>query len=108
METAEGAREWCTSAKGPRRRSGPTGKARHHCWGGQEEEGWIAIGISFSALTQTWRAELQAARHLLCGLQVAVPAVWAKHDRGASCMVYRWQRANQSSQTPGVDIAHHH
>ena len=37
----------------PGRRSGPTGEAKHHYWGGQEEEGQIAIGISFSAHVQT-------------------------------------------------------
>ena len=30
----------------PRRRSRPSGEARRHCWGGQEEEGQITIGNS--------------------------------------------------------------
>ena len=30
----------------PGRRFGPAGEARCHCWGGREEEGWTAIGIS--------------------------------------------------------------
>ena len=30
----------------PGRRSGPTGEARHHCWGGQEK-GQTTMGISF-------------------------------------------------------------
>ena len=40
----------------PRRRSGPTGKARCHKKkeeGGQEEEGWTATGISFSVDSKT-------------------------------------------------------
>ena len=72
----------------PRRRSGPTGEARHHCWGGQEEEGWTTIRISFPAhvcvdfqrVEHIWH-RLQVARghllglwetgHLSCRLQVA-------------------------------------
>ena len=41
-ETACRARDAYTKgwgAKHPMRRSGPTGEARQHCWGGQEEEG---------------------------------------------------------------------
>ena len=34
----------------PERRSEPTGGARCHCWGGQENKGWTAIGI-FSLVT---------------------------------------------------------
>ena len=33
----------------PGRRSGPSGEERHHCWGGQEEEGWTTRGTSFPA-----------------------------------------------------------
>ena len=36
------------------------------------------------------RVGLQTVRHLLRGLQVAVPPTWAKCDGSASCMVYRW------------------
>ena len=32
--------------KEPRRRSGPIGEAKHHFWGGGEEDVWITIGIS--------------------------------------------------------------
>ena len=32
----------------PGRRYGSIEEARHHCWGGQEEEQWPTIGISFS------------------------------------------------------------
>ena len=38
-----------------RRRSGSAGEARCHCWGGQEEEEWTTIGISFTAHMQTLR-----------------------------------------------------
>ena len=37
------------------RRSEPAGEAKRHCWGGQEEEGWTAMEIFFSAHTQTLR-----------------------------------------------------
>ena len=43
-------------AREPGRRSRLAGERRHHCWGGQEEEGWTAIGISFPMHAQTLRA----------------------------------------------------
>ena len=70
----------------PRRRSGPAREARHHCWGGQEEEGQTAIGISFPVHTGSQRLgylwhrlwvvrdhllRLQETVCLLCGLWVA-------------------------------------
>ena len=38
-----------TPLRETRKRPGPIGEIRHHCWGGQEEEGQTPIGISFSA-----------------------------------------------------------
>ena len=59
----EEAREQTT--KGCRRRPGPTREARHHCWGGWEEEGWDYHGNFFH-----WACVgSQATGHLLCGLQ---------------------------------------
>ena len=49
------AGEQNTTAEGTRRRSGPTGGARSHSWGGQEEEGWTAIGIYFPTNMQALR-----------------------------------------------------
>ena len=40
-----------------RRRSGPVGEARHHCWGG-----WTATGISFPAHVQTLRGQGTSSR----------------------------------------------
>jgi len=42
-----GLRRRMPEQREPRRRSGPTGEARHHCWGGREEEGQTNIGITF-------------------------------------------------------------
>ena len=41
----------------PGRGSRPVGEARCHHWGGQEEEGWDTIGISFFALVQALRQQ---------------------------------------------------
>ena len=97
VETPWGAREWCTKAgsrvpqpREPRRRCGPIGEARHHHWGGQQEEGLTAIGISFSA-----HGGLSKGRAMDWG----VPLVWAKCGGG---------KPPQSSQTPEVGMACHH
>jgi len=83
----------------PGKRSGHAGEARSHCWGGQEDEGWTAIGNSLHQrghmptdlegrvdLVQAARGKkplarlgqigqfscrLQVARHLLCGLRTS-------------------------------------
>ena len=57
----------------PGRRSGHTGEARCHCWGGQEEKGQTAIGVSFSEYPQTLGR-------------------WGYRQQGASCTGYRWRR----------------
>ena len=44
------AGEWNTQAREPGRRFGPAKEARCHCWGGLEEEGQTAIGISLHRL----------------------------------------------------------
>ena len=69
------------------KKSGQAGEASCHCWGGLEEEGQTAIGISFSAHMGSLRAgylwhRLQVARHqfsqlwetghLLCRLRAVV------------------------------------
>ena len=36
--------EWKAMAEGTWEKFIPAGEARHHCWGGQEEEGWASIG----------------------------------------------------------------
>ena len=65
------------------RRPGPTEEVRGHCWGRQEEEGWTAIGISFSA-------------H--CGLSGSrEPLAWATGGGG---------KPLQLSQTPELGVAH--
>ena len=84
------------------RETGPEGEARHHCWGGQEEESWITVGISLHMhrlsegglhwlrlrVERTHLLGLQetrcflcgkwVARHLLCGLRAAggLSATW--------------------------------
>ena len=60
VETVWGAKKWCAMGGGavcygpesgkprqrkPWRRSGPVGEARHHCWGGWEEEGQTTVEI---------------------------------------------------------------
>ena len=96
----------------PRRRSGPTGGARSHYWGGQEEEGWTTIGISLGTLGLSegevplvqatggkkplaWATGDQA-------LLVQALLVWAKGSRGLSvtwCLLSNQHAAgtNQSS-----------
>ena len=39
----------------PRRRSGPAGEARCRCWGGREQEGQTAIGISLCMCARALR-----------------------------------------------------
>ena len=36
------AGEGNVTAEGTQEKVGLAGEARHHCWGGQEEEGWTA------------------------------------------------------------------
>ena len=62
-------------------RSGPTGEARHHCWGGQEEVGRATIGISISA--QAARVGLWVAKCLLGLGAMALPVLAT--GGGASC-----------------------
>ena len=63
-------------AREPGRRSRLAGERRHHCWGGQEEEGWTAIGISFSEHGQTlrkWGYRQQGTSHTGYGQQAPLP-----------------------------------
>ena len=53
------------------RQPGPTGEARQHCCGGQEEEWWDFHKICFSEHTDYW--------------------MWALRHQGTSCIGYRWQ-----------------
>ena len=83
--------------KEPRRRPGPGGEAKCRCGRGQEEEGWTAIGISFSV----------HALDLHCGAPLAwavggqVPLARAKDNRGnlfhglwlAGCLLHGLQVA---------------
>ena len=87
----EGPRSGAPQPREPRKRSGPAGEARHHCWGGREE-GQITIGISFSAQVCTLgvgRGLLREVRCLLQGLWLAVqakhngaPLAWSTGGRG--------------------------
>ena len=80
----------------PGRRSRPAGNARHHCWGGWEEEGWTAIGISFPVHAQDLRG-------------------WRGSDTAycwwdsTSCRVYRWQgQTTAVISEPEGSMVHHH
>ena len=74
----EGLQSSAPQIRDPGTRSRPAGKARRHCWEGQEGEGQIATGIWFPAQMQAgsqrvgylWH-RLQVVRHHLCRLQVA-------------------------------------
>ena len=75
VETTWGAMEWCTMGWGggtpqqrePGRSSGPTGEARHHCWGGWEKRADCHGNIF------PWPcADSQRAGHVWCRLQVAM------------------------------------
>ena len=86
-----------------RRRSEPVGEARCHCWGGREEEGRTAIGISLC--TSSWALRGQDASGTGYGWREATclttgdwvllvpatggwaPLVWAKGSAGAKCDV---------------------
>ena len=92
----------CHSQGNLGRRSGPAGEARHHCWGGQEEEEGTAIVISFPVHSWTVRgrgASVQAsgderphdrAKQDQVPLEWAMggwaPLVWAKGCWGLSTM----------------------
>ena len=56
---------------------GPTGEARRHCWGGQEQEGWTAIGISLRRHFQLSEGSMPLVRDT----GVEKPLVGAKADR---------------------------
>ena len=61
----------------PRRRSGPEGEAKQHCWGGSEKEGQTAIGISFPVHTQALRGWVPPAK----AMDGERPLAWAAGDR---------------------------
>ena len=65
-------------------------EARHHCWGGQEEEGQTAIGIYFLAHVQTLRGQAASGAGTTYLDYWAkgdwAPLVWAKGSRGLSMM----------------------
>ena len=79
------------------RGSGPTGEARRHCWGGQEQEGWTAIGISLRRHFQLSEGSMPLVRAtgvekplgakgdreiLVQARGVQAPLVWAKGSGG--------------------------
>ena len=90
----------------PRRRSGPSGAARRHCWGEQEEGGRTTIGISLRVCTcvhghSEGRSPLVQAMGgkkpfawaigdwalLVQATGGQAPLVWAKGSRGLRCAV---------------------
>ena len=88
MGTAQGAREQCATGWGAKchrlgcetpqlREPVPTGEARHHCWGGREEEGWTALRISFPAHAQLSEGRVPLAQ----ATGGEVPSVWATGDQ---------------------------
>ena len=80
----------------PRRRSGATGEASHHCWGGWKEKGQTSIGISLpihglseGRATGDKKPLAQATgdRALLAQATGGwIPPVWAKGSGGLSAM----------------------
>ena len=75
----------------PGRRSGLTGEARRHCWGGREEEGQTAMGISLHThgLSEGREPLAQAMggeRPLAQAMGGQAPLVWAKSSRGLSTL----------------------
>ena len=85
----------------PRKRSGPTEEARHHCWRGQEEEGQTAIAISLHTrrlsegrvpLAQAMggkRTIAQATGDQVLPVQAThgqAPLVWGKGSGGLNVM----------------------
>ena len=71
VETTQQASEQCTKARGAPQsregwgRHGTAREARHHCWGGREEEGRTTIGMSLSAHTCTGSRAWQFLQGLL-------------------------------------------
>ena len=104
------------------RRSGPTGEARCHCWGGQEDEGCTAIGISFFGRVHRLsegRAPLAQAmggeRPLAWAVGDQAPLGWAKGSKELSATrhLLRDPQAvgtNHSSHLRNQrgSMAHHH
>ena len=48
---------WAGEWEEIREKSEPTGEARHHCWGGENEEGKTAIGISLHTRARVLRGQ---------------------------------------------------
>ena len=97
-----GLRSGIPQLREPRRRPGPTGEARHHCWERQEEEGQTTIGISFpehmqaligqaaSGTDYRWQRLLAQAMGdqalLVWAMGGRTLLVWAKGSGGLSTM----------------------